>query len=522
LAVGLTFLLSAMAPLLAQPPQLPPPPDRIGGFFSIPFNFDPPGARALGMGGSFIAVADDATAAETNPAGLVNLTRPEASLHARASAHETPIVSLAGELGLAIANGNRSLQRLGPIDRGSTRGNAFADETVQVLDGSSENLSFASYVHPFRKVTFSVYYQRDADFETTTGTFQAYDDFFGDLFEAQQSASFAMESFGLATGFRVGRRVSLGASVRQTQADLSSLLRYEQQFYSDFEFNRLIRNNGGVLEFAGLPLEFASLSSLVALGMTDNQITEQSVRGDDDDITFNAGLLINPGGKYSFGLVYESGGDFEFSGLDTTSRQLASRAGTGVFDFVRFAQSGGQVRQLVPLSCAYIDEESRFFFGRPFECGPISSSSRIAIESPDVIGAGFSWKPNAQLRIAVDARQIGYSVLEAPPPPDVALRPTPFSPSALLEPIDDEIAIHLGMEHIWFLGDRTDRLFVVRGGTYSDPDHDGFRNIDSDDDHFTVGLGFQVKNLQIDVAGDFGKFVDRALLSMVYRFGGST
>jgi long-subunit fatty acid transport protein len=38
------------------------------------------GARALGMGGAFIAVADDATAASWNPAGLAILDRPEASL----------------------------------------------------------------------------------------------------------------------------------------------------------------------------------------------------------------------------------------------------------------------------------------------------------------------------------------------------------------------------------------------------------------------------------------------------------
>ncbi len=37
------------------------------------------GARALGMGGAFIAVADDATAASWNPGGLVQLERPEFS-----------------------------------------------------------------------------------------------------------------------------------------------------------------------------------------------------------------------------------------------------------------------------------------------------------------------------------------------------------------------------------------------------------------------------------------------------------
>jgi long-subunit fatty acid transport protein len=38
------------------------------------------GARALGMGGAFIAVADDATAASWNPGGLIQLERPEISV----------------------------------------------------------------------------------------------------------------------------------------------------------------------------------------------------------------------------------------------------------------------------------------------------------------------------------------------------------------------------------------------------------------------------------------------------------
>ena len=36
-----------------------------------------PGARANAMGRAFIGVADDASAAITNPSGLVNLTRPQ-------------------------------------------------------------------------------------------------------------------------------------------------------------------------------------------------------------------------------------------------------------------------------------------------------------------------------------------------------------------------------------------------------------------------------------------------------------
>src|ERR1700741_2906158 len=48
-------------------------------FSGFQFNFNNPGARALGMGGAFVAVADDATAVIANPAGLTILQRPEIS-----------------------------------------------------------------------------------------------------------------------------------------------------------------------------------------------------------------------------------------------------------------------------------------------------------------------------------------------------------------------------------------------------------------------------------------------------------
>jgi long-chain fatty acid transport protein len=42
-----------------------------------------PGARSLGFGGAFVAVADDATAAWSNPSGLMQLLRPEISAEGR-------------------------------------------------------------------------------------------------------------------------------------------------------------------------------------------------------------------------------------------------------------------------------------------------------------------------------------------------------------------------------------------------------------------------------------------------------
>lgn len=46
-------------------------------FSSFRFNFIYPGARATGMGQAFLAVSDDATGSETNPAGLTSLLTPQ-------------------------------------------------------------------------------------------------------------------------------------------------------------------------------------------------------------------------------------------------------------------------------------------------------------------------------------------------------------------------------------------------------------------------------------------------------------
>src|SRR3954449_13319028 len=49
----------------------------------LQFNFGNPGARTLGMGGAFLGLADDAAAAEPNPAGLTILRKPEISIEGR-------------------------------------------------------------------------------------------------------------------------------------------------------------------------------------------------------------------------------------------------------------------------------------------------------------------------------------------------------------------------------------------------------------------------------------------------------
>ena len=51
----------------------------------IVFNFSAPGARSLALGGAFVGLADDATAAYVNPAGLTLLSRPQLSTEVRST-----------------------------------------------------------------------------------------------------------------------------------------------------------------------------------------------------------------------------------------------------------------------------------------------------------------------------------------------------------------------------------------------------------------------------------------------------
>jgi long-chain fatty acid transport protein len=68
---------SAQTPVPTPPPAFAPDEKDFEGLTSLALGS---GARAFGMGGAFLARADDATAASWNPAGLSYLRRPEVSL----------------------------------------------------------------------------------------------------------------------------------------------------------------------------------------------------------------------------------------------------------------------------------------------------------------------------------------------------------------------------------------------------------------------------------------------------------
>lgn len=119
---------------------------------SLEFSFSNPGARSMGLGGAFVALADDATAAFANPAGLVQLVRPEISLELRRRNYSTPFT----EGGRASG----SPTRLG-IDTVDGIRTGFSNETTS-------GMSFLSFVYPGTKWSLAVYRHQLADFAVRT------------------------------------------------------------------------------------------------------------------------------------------------------------------------------------------------------------------------------------------------------------------------------------------------------------------------------------------------------------------
>lgn len=464
----------------------PPAPTGLSG---IPFRFGPPGARSLSMGGAFIALADDATASEANPAGLTRLFRPEVSVHGTSSSPSLGVIDLNAVTALSELNRFRSQIDLPPLQGGDRIDNAFADSPRDELSDSSSIVSFASFVKPFDGYTFSAYYQRSADFDAET-SFRAFDDGFLDIYQTRQQIGIGLESFGVSAAFKAGDLVSIGFSLRHSQLSLRALQELRVDYFNDVEFQL-----GG---FSGSTLE-----TLQALPLIDFQINRLLIDDTANDITFNVGVLINPkpGAKWSVGLVYKDGGDYEVSGMTESISCLSTN---GI---------------LLPDDSSDTGEQS--FFCNPTTLmgnGAFVESLPLAaqkIKIPDFLGIGLAWQLAPRLKLAIDVNAITYSDL------DPGILDDPDAPPELrdrLEELNDEIEFHLGLEYISFLGDG-DVPLIVRGGFFTDPDHDGFKEIDSDETIFTFGVGTVIKEkIQVDVAAQLSGPSDAAILSFVYRF----
>lgn len=165
-------------------------------FSGFQFNRSLPGARSLGLGGAFVALANDATAAYSNPAGLTLLESPEVALEARHWDTST----------LYTARGDATVES--DFD--------LSDFELETTKSYSAGLSFASFVYarPQARWAVAVYRHELIDFQSRFSSFgvrKSEDDFFGPL---EFSTDVEIVNYGVSGSYRINDslRVGLGAS----------------------------------------------------------------------------------------------------------------------------------------------------------------------------------------------------------------------------------------------------------------------------------------------------------------------
>jgi len=463
---ALLFLFSQA--LIAQPGNMGTLPDvpefGSAAFPSLPVDLLPPGARALGLAGAFSAVADDATAAEANPAGLTILSESEVSIHIRNSDYSIPFVD--------------------PEALDSVSGDSFGGQLLKTFEDSSTDVSFASFVKPFDNWVFSAFYQNTLSINASTAE-TSFDTFFVDEFINENALSADVESFGLSGAFRINDKLSLGITIKNADLDLRS---FEQEQVLDFlDIENIFATESGL----GTPEQFAAV-------IDERSIASTSLDGNDSDITFNIGLLLNPNDNFSVGLVYKEGGSFDIAGSINQQRILQC---TGSGELSEFCDA--VLALLDPQVLADFNENRTF-------------NNIQEINIPDRLTLGFAWRPSDTWLLSLDIDRIGYSDLPTPRANSLAFR-VPVE----VEEIDDEFSFHVGIEKVFplsgqFMGMN---ILTLRTGAFTDQDHDGYAILDTDDTHFTVGLGAIFgQNLQVDLAAEFSDSVDNIVASAIYRF----
>ncbi|HEX8031146.1 MAG TPA: hypothetical protein VF491_21910, partial [Vicinamibacterales bacterium] len=159
----------------------------------LDFRFVTPGARAVGMGKTFIGLGDDATAAASNPAGLSNLQEQEFSIEF---------------IGTQIKH-----HRFIPSDSGLTQ--TFGDYVVTP--------SFLSYVVPIGRSTVSFFRQAAQNYRESYG----FDTRFIPSLNGYEDGSFGTisaqaDNYGVSSAFVVHPKLSIGGSFSYSTLNLAS------------------------------------------------------------------------------------------------------------------------------------------------------------------------------------------------------------------------------------------------------------------------------------------------------------
>lgn len=238
----------------------------------VELDFSTPGARSLGLGGAFLGLADDATAAYANPAGLTILSRPEVSLEGR----RTEVTHVFTDAGPAT---------------GTPAGLGVVDGTSEAR---GEGLSFLSVVYPRPRWAAALYRHELAGVRTGFAARGALVTPSIRLRPTRSSLALDIENVGFSLAFEpVDDRLSLGAGV--------SLYRFAMDSRIE-RFDVTRRPDDGPGGFLGEP-SYAP----------ENLANLQVQRGRDEALGWNVGVLWHVGQEWTLGGVYRKGPRFDLT-----------------------------------------------------------------------------------------------------------------------------------------------------------------------------------------------------------------
>jgi long-chain fatty acid transport protein len=334
-AVGLlTALLVSAGHLAAQPVSIP----------RFDFSFSNPGARSLGFGGAFAALADDATAAYANPAGLVQLTRPEVSFEARLRSRSPSYLAGGRIEGTPTGQG---------LDTDS--GLVFRHDHSQGVGAS-----FAAVVVPRGRWSFVFYGHELADFRERALS-QGFFVEDGRGLPLRETVDLEIPTAGVAAAWRLDDRLSFGLGLVFSRVSLAT--RSVAYLPDGVSFGSFI--NG---DFYGrssfLPEQRFSMSTL-------------TVRG--TDLTGTAGTLWRISEQTSAGLFYRQGARVKGT-LDFASGP------TSPFPFTAATGAVFKVPDVAGLGLAHRSRSGRVTVTG--EIDHVGYSGLVKIENSDQVEAG--------------------------------------------------------------------------------------------------------------------------------------
>ena len=242
----------------------------------LQFSFSDPGARSMGFGGAFVALADDATAAFANPAGLVQLLRPEVSIEVRHWSYSTPYTEGGRVEGLPSGFG--------------------IDATVGLRTMTSEDnltgLSFLSFVYPQDQWSFALYRHEVANFEF----FSESQGLFGGGTDCCQIRDFDqrvmndlnIDSYGLSVAYRISDSFDVGLGAVFYDASFASV-------------TTLFDMDDDSPESSFAPNSY----------LPERLVLTERIFFDDTDWIFTGGFLWRPSESWSIGGVYRQAPDID-------------------------------------------------------------------------------------------------------------------------------------------------------------------------------------------------------------------